>query len=222
MCLMAGASVLSVSVNRLQTSPSGLEGNIWQVAKRESSKLLTLGVASAIISSGRTIRLVGLPLLAVSLGIDAATSSFIFGITGFIDFALFYLSGIVMDRFGKFWSSVPTLLALGITYLFVFFVTDLTGFWILASVTALANALSAGINMILGADMAPSGSRNEFLASFRMLTSGGVAVAPTMIAGLTALFGLAPALAATGLMNFVGAYLFWKYLPIYAPDKLKN
>lgn len=222
MCLMAGASVLSVSVNRLQTSPSGLEGNIWQVAKRESSKLLTLGVASAIISSGRTIRLVGLPLLAVSLGIDAATSSFIFGITGFIDFALFYLSGIVMDRFGKFWSSVPTLLALGITYLFVFLVTDLTGFWILASVTALANALSAGINMILGADMAPSGSRNEFLASFRMLTSGGVAVAPTMIAGLTALFGLAPALAATGLMNFVGAYLFWKYLPIYAPDKLKN
>jgi hypothetical protein len=70
--------------------------------------------------------------------------------------------------------------------------------------------------------MAPSGSRNEFLASFRMLTSGGVAVAPTMIAGLTALFGLAPALAATGLMNFVGVYLFWKYLPIYAPDKLKN
>jgi hypothetical protein len=98
-------------------------------------------------------------------------------------------------------------------------VTDLTSFWILAAVTSLANALSAGINMILGADLAPSGSRNEFLASFRMLTSGGVAVAPAMIAGLTAAIGLAPALAATGLLNFVGAYLFWRYLPIYAPDK---
>jgi hypothetical protein len=52
-----------------------------------------------------------------------------------------------------------------------------------------------------------------------MLTSGGVAVAPAMIAGLTAAIGLAPALAATGLLNFVGAYLFWRYLPIYAPDK---
>ncbi len=222
MCLVAGAAVFSVPGQRMKTTPSGQEGNVWQVAKRESKKLITLGVASAIINSGRTIRLVGLPLLAVALGIDAATSSFIFGITGFIDFALFYLSGIVMDRFGKFWSSVPTLLALGFTYLFAFLVTDLTSFWILASVTALANALSAGINMILGADMAPSGSRNEFLASFQMLTSGGVAIAPAMIAGLTAAVGLAPALAATGLLNFVGAYLFWKYLPIYAPDKLKD
>jgi MFS family permease len=219
MCLVAGAAVFSVPVHRLKTAPSGQQGNVWQVAKRESKKLLTLGVASAIISSGRTIRLVGLPLLAVSLSIDPATSSFIFGVTGFIDFALFYLSGIVMDKFGKFWSSVPTLLALGFTYLFAFMVTDLTSLWILAAVTSLANALSAGINMILGADLAPSGSRNEFLASFRMLTSGGVAVAPAMIAGLTAAIGLAPALAATGLLNFVGAYLFWRYLPIYAPDK---
>lgn len=222
MCLVAGAAVFSVPVHKLKTTPSGQEGNVWQVAKRESKKLLTLGIASAIISSGRTIRLVGLPLLAVSLSIDPATSSFIFGVTGFIDFALFYLSGIVMDKFGKFWSSVPTLLALGFTYLFAFMVTDLTSFWILAAVTSLANALSAGINMILGADLAPSGSRNEFLASFRMLTSGGVAVAPAMIAGLTAAVGLAPALAVTGLLNFVGAYLFWRYLPIYAPDKSRN
>ena len=72
--------------------------------------------------------------------------------------------------------------------------------------------------MILGADLAPVGSRAEFLAAFRLLTSGGVAVAPAMITVLTAAVGLAPALAATGLLNFVGAFLFWKYLPIYAPD----
>jgi MFS family permease len=157
-------------------------------------------------------------LLAIQLGISPGETSFIFGLTGFIDFALFYLSGIIMDRYGKFWSSVPTLLALGTTYLFSFLVTDVFTFWILAAVTALANALSAGINMILGADLAPPGSRSEFLAAFRMLTSGGVALAPAMITVLTASVGLASALAATGLLNFVGAFLFWKYLPIYAPD----
>jgi len=135
---------------------------------------------------------------------------------------LFYLSGIIMDRYGKFWASVPTLLALGTTYLFSFLVTDSLSFWIIASVTALANALSAGINMILGADLAPSGARAEFLASFRMLTSGGVAVAPIAISSLTALIGLSGALAATGLLNFVGAWLFWKFLPIYAPGKPKE
>lgn len=222
MCLLAAISVLAVPVHRLSASPSGLGGNVWQVAKKHSKELITLGVASSIINAGRTIRMVGLPLLAIQLSLNPAETSFIFGITGFIDFALFYLAGIVMDKYGKFWTSVPTLLALGFTYLFSFMVTDVTAFWIMASVTALANALSAGINMILGIDMAPSGSRSEFLAAFRILTSGGVAVAPAMISPLTAIVGLSSALAVTGLLNFVGAYLFWKYLPIYAPDRLKD
>lgn len=219
MCLAAGLSVMAVPAHKIKATPSGQHGGVWTVAKRESKKLLTLGVASSIISAGRTIRLIGLPLLAIYLGIDAATSSFIFGVTGVIDFALFYLSGVIMDKYGKFWASVPTLLALGVTYLFSFLVVDLTTFWIMAAVTALANALSAGINMILGADLAPEGSRSEFLASFRMLTSGGVVVAPALISSITAVAGLPIALAATGLINFYGAYLFWKFLPIYAPSR---
>lgn len=220
--IAAGASVLSVPAGRLSTPPSGQAGGIWAVAKREAPKLATLGVASAIISAGRTIRLIGLPLLAIQLGIDPAQASLIFGITGFIDFALFYLSGIIVDRHGKFWASVPTLLGLGGAYLFTFMVTDLFSFWVLAAVTALANAASAGINMILGADLAPEGSRSEFLASFRLLTSGGVAFAPALISVLTATVGLAGALATTGLLNFVGAFLFWRYLPIYAPDRKRT
>ncbi len=218
MVLGAGASILFAKPDQILTPKSGLEGGIWDVAKREAKVLSTLGVASAIISAGRTIRLIGLPLLAIQLDIGAAESSFIFGITGVIDFLLFYLSGVIMARYGKFWASVPTLLALGVAYLFSFMVTDLVSFWILASVTALANAASAGINMVLGADLAPPNSRPQFLASFRLLTSGGVVVAPAMISGLTAVVGLAGALATTGLLNFVGAYLFWRYLPIYAPD----
>ena len=222
LCLLAGALMLSSSGQKLKAPPSGLNGNVWHVAKKHSKELITLGVASSIINAGRTIRMVGLPLLAIQLALDPAETSFIFGITGLVDFALFYLSGIVMDKYGKFWASVPTLLGLGFVYLFSFMVVDLTSFWIMAGLTALANAMSAGINMILGADMAPSGSRSEFLAAFRILTSGGVAVAPAMISSLTALIGLSGALAATGLLNFVGAYLFWKYLPVYAPDHLKD
>ena len=219
LCLVAMVAVTSVPKNRLQSPPSGQHGNVWEVAKRERAKLLTLGMASAIISAGRTIRMIGLPLLAIQLGIDPATASLIFGVTAAIDFALFYASGLIMSRWGKFWSSVPTLLALGISYLFAFMVTDLSSFWILAAVTALANAASAGINMVLGADLAPEGARSEFLAAFRIMTSGGVVLAPLMITTLTALIALPAALAITGLLNFYGAFLFWKYLPIHAPDK---
>ncbi len=218
LCLLALLAVSLVPANRLDSPPSGQHGNVWAVAKRERSKLLTLGLASAIISAGRTIRMIGLPLLAIQLGIDPATASLIFGVTGFTDFALFYVSGLIMSRWGKFWSSVPTLLALGVSYLFAFMVTDLPTFWILAALTALANAASAGINMVLGADLAPDGARSEFLAAFRMMTSGGVVLAPLMITSLTALIALPAALAITGVLNFYGAYLFWKYLPIHAPD----
>ncbi len=219
LCLVAMIAVTSVPKNKLHSPPSGQHGNVWEVAKRERAKLLTLGMASAIISAGRTIRMIGLPLLAIQLGIDPATASLIFGVTGVIDFALFYASGLIMSRWGKFWSSVPTLLALGVSYLFAFMVTDLNTFWILASLTALANAASAGINMVLGADLAPDGARSEFLAAFRMMTSGGVVLAPLMITTLTALIALPAALAITGLLNFYGAFLFWKYLPIHAPNK---
>jgi MFS family permease len=218
LCILAMLAVTLVPASKIQSSPSGQHGNVWMVAKRERSKLITLGLASAIISAGRTIRLIGLPLLAIQLEIDAATASLIFGVTGLIDFALFYVSGLIMSRWGKFWSSVPTLLALGTSYLFAFMVTDLATFWILAAVTALANAASAGINMVLGADLAPDGARSEFLAAFRMMTSGGVVLAPLMITSLTALIALPAALAITGVLNFYGAYLFWKYLPIHAPD----
>ena len=219
LCLVAMIAVTSVPKNKLLSPPSGQHGNVWEVAKRERAKLLTLGMASAIISAGRTIRMIGLPLLAIQLGIDPATASLIFGVTGVIDFALFYASGLIMSRWGKFWSSVPTLLALGVSYLFAFMVTDLNSFWILAAVTALANAASAGINMVLGADLAPDGARSEFLAAFRMMTSGGVVLAPLMITTFTALLALPAALAITGLLNFYGAFLFWRYLPIHAPDK---
>lgn len=219
LCLVAMIAVTSVPKNKLHSPPSGQHGNVWEVAKRERAKLLTLGMASAIISAGRTIRMIGLPLLAIQLGIDPATASLIFGVTGVIDFALFYASGLIMSRWGKFWSSVPTLLALGVSYLFAFMVTDLNSFWILAAITSLANAASAGINMVLGADLAPDGARSEFLAAFRMMTSGGVVLAPLMITTLTALIALPAALAITGLLNFYGAFLFWKYLPIHATDK---
>lgn len=222
---MAGLAALSVALHpagKMLSPPSGQLGNSWQVAKANRHKLLTLGIASSIIASARTIRMIGLPLLAIAIGIDPATSAFIFGITGFIDFALFYFAGIIMDKYGRFWASVPTLVILGILYLGAFLVVDLSSFWIFASISALANAASAGINMVLGADLAPEGARSEFLASFRFLTSGGVAFAPLAISGITAIASLPLALAVTGLMNFYGAYLFWRYLPMYSTGIVKK
>jgi len=213
--LLVSLILFSVDAQSMVCPPSENRGQSWMIAKREKHKLRTLGVASAVIAGIRTIRMIALPLFAISLGIDPATASLVIGLTGIIDFALFYLSGIVMDRYGRFWTSVPTLLAFGVLYMLFFTMTDLTTFAIFAALTALVNALSSGINMVLGADLAPKDARSEFLAGFRLLTTSGNAFSPYVLSGVTLIFGLGPAMAVMGGISFYGAFMFWKFLPKY-------
>lgn len=213
--LLVSLIIFSVNADSMVCPPSENRGRSWMIAKREKNKLRTLGVASAIIAGIRNIRMIALPLFAISLGIDPATASLVIGLTGIIDFALFYLSGIVMDKYGRFWTSVPTLTAFGILYMLFFTMSDLTTFALFAALTALVNALSSGINMVLGADLAPTDARSEFLAGFRLLTTSGNAFSPYVLSGFTLLIGLGPAMAVMGGVSFYGAFMFWKFLPKY-------
>src|SRR3546814_19930070 len=63
-----------------------------------------LGLAAACLSAVRSARQVVLPLWGVSIGLDAQTIALVVGVSGAIDFALFYASGQVMDRFGRPWA----------------------------------------------------------------------------------------------------------------------
>ena len=110
---------------------------------------------------------------------------------------------------------MPTLLAFGVLYVLFFTMNDLTTFVIFAALTALVNALSSGINMVLGADLAPRDARSEFLAGFRLITTGGNAFSPYVLSGVTLLFGLGPAMVVMGGISFYGAFMFWKFLPKY-------
>lgn len=213
MALAGAIAIYSVPAATMQTHPSGELGNIWQVAKTHQRRLLTLGLASAIISAARTIRSIGIPLLAIQLGLSPEVSTLVIGLTAVLDFSLFYVGGIISDKFGRVWASAPTLLALGLLYVGSFLVIDLTGFVVFGLLSALANALSSGINMTLGADMAPKGGRAEFLAAYRLLGSIVVTIAPFGLAALIGPLGLAGALAVTGVVNFFGGYLFIRHLP---------
>lgn len=219
MAILGAIAILTVRPEAMTAPPSGQLGNVWQVAKDHRVRLRTLGLASAIISAARTVRAIGIPLLAIQLGLSPELSTLVIGLTAILDFSLFYVGGIISDRFGRVWASAPTLIALGLLYLGSFLVTDLTGFVIFALLSALANAFSSGINMTLGADMAPVGARSEFLAAYRLLGSVVVTITPFGLAALTGPLGLAGALATTGLVNFYGSYLFIRFLPALQSER---
>ena len=187
--------------------------SVWSVAKAERHKLFTLGTASAILASVRTIRAIGLPLWALAIHLSPVDTTLYLAIAGAVDFALFYSSGQIMDRYGRRASAVPTLIATGITLLFVFAAQDGTGFLILAIAMALANGIGSGVIMVLGADLAPPKSRNEFLASYRMVVDAAMAGSAPLLSLLVAVFGLTGAMSGFGLLSFFGAWLMYRYIP---------
>ena len=191
----------------------------YRVAKREWKKLATLGAASSILTALRGTRMVGLPLIAIALELPADQASLFIGIAGALDFALFYLSGQIMDRFGRSFVAVPTLIGLGITHLIVGIAIDSTTFLLLALLMSLANGIGSGVIMVLGADLAPKDKRNEFLASYRVLIDVGDAAAPPILAVLVYSVGLTAGMAAFGVLGFIGAGLMFKYIPVYAVKK---
>ena len=186
------------------------------VARREGKKLATLGVASSILSSLRGTRMIGLPLIAVALNIPTEQASLFIGFAGALDFAMFYLSGQIMDRFGRGFAAVPTLVGLGLTHLLVGVAVDGNTFLMLALLMSLANGIGSGVIMVLGADLAPPDKRPEFLASYRLLVDFGDASAPALLAPLVLSIGLTAAMASFGVLGFIGAGLMYKYIPRYA------
>ena len=212
-CALAALILVLIKPDRMPDTPATVPGGTWKVAKRESKKLATLGVTSAIIGGLRTARLVGLPLWALSIGLPPATIALYMGIAGALDLALSYSSGQIMDRFGRRWSAIPTLIGLSLTFSLLTIATDETTFLAVALLMSLANGVGSGIILVIGADLAPKGERNEFLASYRLLVDSGVAAAPLVIAGVTAVFGIAYAMFTISGLGVVGAILANRYLP---------
>ncbi len=86
---------------------------VFRTMWRYRGVLSRLGVAAASLSAVRSARQVVLPLWGVSIGLDAQTIALVVGVSGAIDFALFYASGQVMDRFGRLWAALPAMVLMG-------------------------------------------------------------------------------------------------------------
>ncbi|MCC2033265.1 MFS transporter [Microbacterium allomyrinae] len=200
------------------TDPSrGVFRTMWH----HRAVLARMGLPAASLSGLRQARVYLLPLWGVSLGLDAGTIALIVGLTGALEFALFYSSGQIMDRWGRLWACLPSMVLMGGAFVGLAFTHDLdhaTGWFVAgAVVVGIGNGLSSGILMTLGADVAPAGDPAPFLGSWRTLTDAGAAATPLLIAGVTAVASLPLATAVIGLLGLVGAVGFARFVPRYVP-----
>ncbi|WP_431799657.1 MFS transporter [Microbacterium kunmingense] len=199
----------------------GPREGVFRTMWRHRAVLSRLGVAAASLSAVRSARQVVLPLWGVSIGLDAQTIALVVGVSGAIDFALFYASGQVMDRFGRLWAALPAMLLMGAGFLALSFTHDLASadmwFAMFGAVLGVGNGLSSGILLTLGADAAPPEDPAPFLGSWRTLTDAGGALAPLAVSAIAAAASLSVAAAVIGVVGFVGAGAFARWVPRFVP-----
>lgn len=221
LCAIAGFVLFFAKTDEAADESNKASFSTWHITKREWKKLSTLGVASAILAIVRTARIVGLPLWALYLKIDPATTSLLIGGAAVLDFALFYASGQVMDKWGRRAAAVPTLTLMGITMFLLPFTTDATGLLWVALAMSLANGLGSGLIMTIGADLAPADARGEFLGAFRFLVDMAVALTAPVLAISSATIGLGYGFFFFGVASLIGAWIMWKHIPTFIQHTAK-
>lgn len=197
----------------------GLFRTIWSFRE----VLMRMGTGVSLVAAIRSARTVLMPLWAVSIGLSESNTALIIGLAGAVDFALFYASGQIMDRFGRMWSAIPSMLGLGLGFLVLAFSHDLSSavaWYIGVSLfLSVANGIGSGIVMTLGADLAPKDRPAPFLGAWRFSADAGQAAAPLFVSLLTALVSISFASGVMGVLGLVGAGMLARYIPRYVPRR---
>lgn len=191
--------------------------SIARVAREHRHLFATLGVAILLVSAVRGARQTVIPLWGEHLGFDAEVTSLIFGVSGALDMLLFYPAGKVMDRFGRLWVAVPSMLTMAAGLAALPFAHTVAGVTVVAAVLGVGNGMGSGIVMTLGADVAPADTRPTFLSVWRLFQDTGDALGPLVLSAGAALGSLAAGVWATAALGAGSSAALARWVPRYSP-----
>jgi len=188
------ALILIPDVERLQPRGrdpgAGPAPSLLSLLRERRRMLLTLGTAVLAFSALRAVRQIVVPLWAVHIGLSAEQTSIIFGIASAVDMALFYPAGKIMDRFGRLAIAIPSPLMLGITMALLPLTHSALALTIVAMLMSFGNGIGSGIQLTIGADLAPVDGRIRFLSVWRVWADTGTASGPVALSVIASAFTL--------------------------------
>ena len=178
---------------------------VGKAIREHAADLAAAGVAQLFAQMIRQGRQLLVPLIgAQQLGLSTAEVGAVVTISAVVDMMMFFPAGLVMDRFGRKFASVPSFAIMALGILLVPFATS---FWTLAGagvVIGLGNGLGSGSMMTLGADLSPPGATAEFLGVWRLIGDSGAVLGPLAVGIVADQLGLtnsAYVLAGAGLAS---------------------
>jgi MFS family permease len=181
--------------------------HLLTVLSENRRSFLTAGLVAVSLVFVRSGRQLLIPLWGDHIGMDVAAIGLVFSIGSAIDMTLFYPVGVVMDRFGRRFTIVPSILLLGGSLALLPLTTGFTSMMLLGILSGFGNGLGSGAVMTLGSDLAPRGGSGEFLGVWRLIGDAGQVTAPLAVGAIAQLFTLGAAAVATGGLGLLGAFV---------------
>jgi len=172
----------------------------------------TAGVAAIVFMLLRSARTVLIPLTGAALAVDVGTIGLIVSASATIDVALFYPAGLIMDKYGRRSTAVPSSALLAISVAAMALAVGVKSLLAVALLAGVANGLSTGIVMTLGTDLAPADRRSEFLGMWRLLTDFGTAAGPMAIGMVVAVAPIGTACLTIAALGAAGSYTIFRYV----------
>ena len=171
------------------------------------------GSVAIVFQIMRATRQLLVPLFGVFVGLEPAAIGVIYSLAAAVDVSLSYPVGIAMDRWGRKWTGVPSIVGfvIGLAML-----PSAQGFWTLlaaALMLGVGNGLSTGLVMIIGMDLSPPGQRGQFLGVWRLIGDVGWVGGPLLAGLLVEIFSMAAASLFAGALGIFGGLVLLFLVP---------
>ncbi|MGJ3509971.1 MFS transporter [Enemella sp. A6] len=221
MSITAGLVTLALPDLPADPTPAGTtppKVGLWSVLHEHRRVLATLGVGALSLMLVRSARQAILPLWSDHVGLDPAVSTLLFGISMGVDMTLFYFGGAIMDRFGRRYVVLPSMVIMGVGLLVLPLATTAFTIGLVGALLGLGNGISSGVVMTMGSDASPAVGRTQFLAGWRLMADAGNAGGPLVISAVTVAFPLFVASLVVGVLSFLGGGWLRHFLPRRNPE----
>lgn len=161
--------------------------------RRHRRLVVTGGVGPMLIQAGREGRYVVIPLIADRLGLSIAEVGGLLAVGTVVDFAVFPLSGVLMDRLGRLYAIVPAFIVMAGGMVLLGLSGSATDVALASVLIGAGNGVTSGAVLTLGADLAPDGEQGPYLAGFNLVSNLGLFLGPFAVGTVADLAGLAAA-----------------------------
>lgn len=187
---------------------------LFPMLQRQLDLLIPAGLGQIFVQMIRSGRGTIIPLYAAAvIGMEVDQVGLMMGIAAAVEMIMFIPAGWLMDNLGRKYALVPSFAIQAVAMALVPLTQSFGALLVCASLAGLGNGLSSGGMMTLGADLAPSEGRGEFLGVWRLIGDAGGTGGPAVVGWVADAFALPSAALAMGASGLMAALIFGFLLP---------